>query len=166
MIARLPKGNLKKKLRGETQSLPQLSCAGIGPTRFRRRVAFDRLQHCAQGNPKFEFLSLAFVVVRQQRQLVQPLVELRGRFRQRRAGGGPPTGLTPEDDGFFCEPSLGIMLCEQLGLAVHDLGEMGFERFGDLRVQLLARAAQQTAVRRVLHQRMLETVDRLGGVPR
>ena len=39
---------------------------------------------------------------------------------------------------------------------------MGFELFGDLRVQLLARAAQQAAVRRVLHQRVLEGVDRVG----
>ena len=39
---------------------------------------------------------------------------------------------------------------------------MGFERFGDLRVQLLACAAEQAAMRRVLHQRVLEAVDRVG----
>jgi hypothetical protein len=39
---------------------------------------------------------------------------------------------------------------------------MGFERFGDLRTQLLARAAQQAAVHRILHQRMLEGIDRVG----
>ena len=72
------------------------------------------------------------------------------------------TGLAPADDGFFNERSLGIMLCEELGLGVHQLGEMGFERFGDLRVQLLPSAAQQAPMRRVLHQRVLETIDRLG----
>ena len=36
VIARLPIGNLKE-LRGGTQLLPQLSCAGIGMARFRRR---------------------------------------------------------------------------------------------------------------------------------
>ena len=36
VIARLPIGNLKE-LRGRTQLLPQLSCAGIGVACFRRR---------------------------------------------------------------------------------------------------------------------------------
>jgi RNA polymerase-interacting CarD/CdnL/TRCF family regulator len=39
---------------------------------------------------------------------------------------------------------------------------MGFERIGDLRVQLPPRTAQQAAVRRILHQRVLEAVDRVG----
>jgi hypothetical protein len=54
------------------------------------------------------------------------------------------------------------MLREELGLAVHQLGGMGFERFGDLCVQLLASAAQQTIVRGVLHQSVLEAVHRMG----
>src|ERR1700694_4579087 len=54
------------------------------------------------------------------------------------------------------------MLCEEFGLALHDLGGMGFERFGDLRVQLLPGTAQQAAMRRVLDQRMLEAIDRIG----
>jgi hypothetical protein len=61
-------------------------------------------------------------------------LKLRGRFRHRRAGGGPPTGLAPAGDRFFNEPGLDVMLREKLGLGVHDLGRMGFERFGDLRV--------------------------------
>jgi hypothetical protein len=54
------------------------------------------------------------------------------------------------------------MLCEKLGLGVHQLGGMGSERFGNLRVQLLASAAQQAAMRSVLHQCVLEAVDRIG----
>src|SRR5437660_8299047 len=99
-------GNLKE-LRGRTQLLPQLQCTGMGMARFLRRYAFDRKQDRAQGTPKFELLSLAFEVVRQQRELVQPLVKLRGRFRQRRADSGPPTGLALAGDGFFDEPGLG-----------------------------------------------------------
>src|SRR6516162_10339176 len=57
------------------------------------------------------------------------------------------------------------MLCEELGLAVHQLRGMDFECFGDPRVQLLARAAQEAAMRGVLHQRMLEAVDRIWGRP-
>ena len=53
------------------------------------------------------------------------------------------------------------MLREEFGLGLHQPWGMGFERFGDLRVQLLPSAAQQAAVRRVLHQRVLEGIDRL-----
>ena len=137
MIARLPVGNLKE-LRGGTELLPQLSCAGIGLAGFRRRGPLTASRR-TQGAAKFKLLLLTFAVVRQQRQLVQPLLKLRGRFRHRRAGGGPPTGLAPVGNGFFNEPGLGIMLREQFGLAVHQLGGMGFERFGDPRVQLLPR---------------------------
>jgi hypothetical protein len=87
---------------------------------------------------------------------------LRGRFRHRRPGSGSLTGLAPVDDGFFDEPGLGVMLREELGLAVHQLGGMGFERIGDLRVELLTSAAQQAPVRRVLHQRVLEGIDCIG----
>ena len=44
------------------------------------------------------------------------------------------------------------MLREEFGLAVHQLGEMGFERVADSCVQLLPKAAQQGAMRRVLNQ--------------
>ena len=54
------------------------------------------------------------------------------------------------------------MLREELGLAVHQLGRMGFERFGDLHVQLLPGTTQQAAMRHVLHQRVLEAIDRVG----
>ncbi|HKM72883.1 MAG TPA: hypothetical protein VJX94_22930 [Stellaceae bacterium] len=39
---------------------------------------------------------------------------------------------------------------------------MGFQRFGDLSMQLLAGAAQQATMRRVLHQSVLEGIDRIG----
>jgi hypothetical protein len=57
--------------------------------------------------------------------------------RHRRAGDGPPTGLAPASDRFFNEPGFGIMLREEFGLVLHNLRGMSFERFGDLRVQLL-----------------------------
>jgi hypothetical protein len=161
VINRVPVGNVKE-LRRRAELLPQLSCAGSGMTRFRRREAFEVSQHRAQGTEKLELLSPTCGGVRQQRELFQPLFKLRGRFRPRRTGGGLPTGPAPKGDGFFDEPSLGVMLREELGLALHHLGGMGFERFGDLRVQLLPGIAQQPAVRRVLHQCVLETIDRVG----
>jgi hypothetical protein len=43
VVDRLPIWNLKE-LRGITQLLPQLSCAGIGLARFRRSVIFNGKQ--------------------------------------------------------------------------------------------------------------------------
>jgi hypothetical protein len=51
------------------------------------------------------------------------------------------TSLTTIGDGFFDDPCLGVMLCENFGLLLHHLGRMGFQCFGDLHVQLLASAA-------------------------
>jgi hypothetical protein len=69
--------------------------------RLWRRDPFRGHQHRTKGTAKFEFLSLTFAVVWQQRELLQPLLQLRGRFRHRGAGGGSPTGLAPAGDGFF-----------------------------------------------------------------
>ena len=87
---------------------------------------------------------------------------MHGCFRHRRSGGGPPPGFAPVVGGFFNEPSLSVMLRQELGLVLHDLGGMGLECFGNLRMQLLPSAPQQTTVNGILHQSVLETVDRLG----
>src|SRR6516164_9268283 len=161
MVIRLSPRNLKERRRG-TQMLPQRTRAGIGLARFRRGDAFDNQQGCAQGTVKFELLLLAFEAVRQQRQLVQRPLKLRSRFRHRRAGDGSATGPAPVGYRSLSQAGLSIMLSEKFGLVLHQLGEMGFKRFGDLRVQSLPRAAQQATVRRVLHQCVLEAVDGIG----
>ena len=80
--------------------------------RFRRGKSFDGQQDRAQGAVKFELLSLTFGGFRQQCELVQPLVELRGRFRHSRVGGGPLTCFPPAGNGIFDEPGLRLMLGE------------------------------------------------------
>src|SRR5450755_1386696 len=52
------------------------------------------------------------------------------------------------------------MLSQELRLCRYDLRELAFERGGDMRVKLLASAAEQGAVSGILHQRMLEQVAR------
>src|ERR1700730_6661745 len=89
VITRLSIRNVKV-LRGGTQLFPQLSRPGIGVPGIWRRMAFYGCQDRAQGAVKFELLSLTFGVGRQQRQLVQTLLQLRGRFRHR------PQPATPE----------------------------------------------------------------------
>jgi hypothetical protein len=160
-IATLPPGDVQE-LRGGTELFPQLAGAGESFGRFTGGVAFDDHQAGPQLTAKFELLQLTPGRGRQQRQLIQSLLELRRCFRHRRAGGGPPTGADPPVDGFFSEAGLGVVPREELGMSVRDLRVIGLERLGDLRVQLLAGAAQQAAMRSVLHQRVLEAVDRLG----
>src|SRR6516225_780275 len=120
VIDRLPIDNLQQ-LRGRTQFLPQLSRPSKDIACFRRRVALDESQQRAQGTAKFELLSLASRGVWEQRQLVQPLLKLCRRFRHRRAGGGSLAGLAPVRDRFFNDPSVRVMLREQLGLVFYDL---------------------------------------------
>jgi hypothetical protein len=56
------------------------------------------------------------------------------------------TGLAPKGDSVFDQAGFGVMLREKLGLAFYDLGGMGRERVGDLRMQLPPSVAQQAAV--------------------
>ena len=113
---------------------PQLLRARKDSPRFLRRLTFDREERCAEGAAKFQLLSPTLGSVRQQRQLVQPLLKLCCCFGHRRAGNGPMTGLPPIGDGLFDEAGLSVMLREELGLVLHHFGGMAFERLSNLRV--------------------------------
>ena len=53
------------------------------------------------------------------------------------------------------------MLSQELRLCRDDLRELAFERGGDMRVKLLASAAEKSAVGSILHKGMFEQVTRL-----
>src|SRR5271155_5654632 len=100
------------ELRGRTQLLPQLSCAGIGTARFGRGEAFDGLQRRGPGTAKFDFLSLT----------------------------PGPSGNSGSWSSPICNCAAASAIAERaadLGLAVHQLGGMAGERFSELGVQLL-----------------------------
>ena len=96
--------------------------------------------------------------VRQTGQHVQPLAQLGDRFRHRRARQRLLTGLQPISDRLFRQPGRRAVLRQQRGLRQHDLRKAVFEGRGNAGVQPLAPAAQQGAVGRILHQRVLEDV--------
>ena len=79
----------------ENPAAPTTLVRGHRPARFRRGEAFDGSQHRAQRTRKIRAPVAGVRGVWQQRQLVQPFLKLRGRFRHRRAGGGSPAGLAP-----------------------------------------------------------------------
>src|SRR5215472_1627273 len=68
------------------------------------------------------------------------------------------TGFAPISNGFLNEPSFSIVLCEELGLAVHQFRPMSFQRFDDPGVQLLSRATDEAAMSRILDQCVFEGI--------
>ena len=108
---------------------------------------------------------LTLEIVRQQRQLVQCLLKLRGRFGQRRTGSGFPSGLGPIEYRSLSLPGFAAVARQDLGLAVHQFREMHLERRRDPAVQLPPGIAQQTAIGRFLHKRVLEGIDGVGWCP-
>jgi hypothetical protein len=48
-------------------------------------------------------------------------LQLRRRFRHRRTGDGPVTGLAPKRGSLFDQTGRGVMLREELGLVFCDL---------------------------------------------
>ena len=53
------------------------------------------------------------------------------------------------------------MTRQQFRLVLGYLGELAFESFGDASVKRASRLAQQRAVGRILHQRVLEQISRV-----
>jgi hypothetical protein len=83
------------------------------------------------------------------------------RFEMRQALGGILAGLEPLIHGTLDIRCRSEMMGEQLGLSLDEISEMLLQHSRDARVQLRAAGAQQGAVSRVLHQRMLEEIGGL-----
>src|ERR1700687_5169972 len=82
-------------------------------------------------------------------------------FQIGRTLGSAFAGLQPIADGTFNLAGLRKVVRQQFGLARHAVREAPLDGFGDARMQSLSIAAQQRAVRGILHQSVLEAVDGL-----
>ena len=82
-------------------------------------------------------------------------------FDQRRALQRPLSRFAPQVRGLLDQPGLGAVTRQQLRLVLGDLRELAFKGFGDTGVKRASRLAQQRAIGRVLHQRMLEQIGRM-----
>jgi len=85
-----------------------------------------------------------------------------GRLLERRAAERLVAGLTPPFDRRLVEPGLGQMMGDEFRLGRRDRGELAAQGIGDLSVQDLPPAPEQGFVSRVLDQRVLEGVARIG----
>ena len=131
-----------------------------GLARFWRRLRPLTARRTAPpGRSKVELLSLAFGGFRQQRQLIQPLLQLRRRLRHRRASGKRSAQLCPRKRQIFQRAQLRHNAARVARAGCLDqLGRMGFERFRDPGMELLQRTAQQSAVGGILDEGVLEQV--------
>ena len=80
---------------------------------------------------------------------------------KRRALQRPLSGFAPKARCLLDQAGLGAVTRQQLRLALGNLGELAFKNFGDASVKRASRLAQQRAVGRVLHQRVLEQISRV-----
>jgi hypothetical protein len=85
-----------------------------------------------------------------------------GCFLERGAAQGLGAGPAPPFDRRLVEPGLGQMMGDDFRLGRGDRRELAAQGIGDLPVQDLPPAPEQGFVGRVLDQRMLEGVARIG----
>ena len=69
--------------------------------------------------------------------------------------------FTPQGRGLLDQTSLSEVTRQQFGLVLGNLGELAFKGFGDTSVKRASRLAQQRAIGRILHQRVLEQIRRV-----
>ena len=84
-------------------------------------------------------------------------------FWKRRPLDGALTSPAQIVDRLLREAGLLEVVRHQFGLRFEDLGKLRLERVGDVAVKLLTFASQETAIRRILHEGVLEYV---GGIRR
>ena len=143
--------------------LAQLLRPGIGLADLRRGEAARRDQGGAQRGLQAELGAAAMRARRKALQQGQRLAEVRDRLLGRAARHREVARLAPELDRLLVEPGLCVVIGDQLGIGLHDLGKIGGQRARDAAVDLLAARPQQRVVGGLLHQGVLEGV---GGVRR
>ena len=110
---------------------------------------------------KLDLLATQRGRARQGRKLVKRARKLRHSFDQCRTLQRPLSRLAPQARSLFDQSGLGAMTRQQLRLVFGNLRELAFKCFGDTGMKRPARLAQQRAVGRVLHQRVLEQIARV-----
>src|SRR2546427_9169219 len=79
-----------------------------------------------------------------------------------RAFDGYLSRLLPVGNSLLCEPSLGVVMRQQFGLRLDQLGKLCLQHLGNALVVLLPRALEQRLIGRVLDESMLKDLSGLG----
>jgi hypothetical protein len=94
--------------------------------------------------------------------VLQAGAEMIDRFHIGRTRDGPLPCPLPVDNGLFTQACLRVVMSQQFGLRLAELGKARLHHLGNALMVLLAGAPQQGLIGRVPDQGVLETVGRLG----
>ena len=112
-----------------------------------------------------EFLLEALGCAREGLEYLQSLADVTDGLEIGRMLNGPPACPLPIVEGRHAQASLRIVMSQQFGLSLADVGEVGLQHLGNMLMVLLAGAAEQRLIGGILHQGMLKEVGRLGWPP-
>src|SRR6266446_5203964 len=79
-----------------------------------------------------------------------------------RAFDGYLSRLLPVGNGLLCEPRLGVVMSQQFGLRLDQLGRLYLQNLGNALVILLPRAPEQRLIGCILNEGMLKDIGGLG----
>ena len=155
----------REELRGLSHLLTQFPRPGVGLFRFRSTPALDGPQRRAEGGLHVQLLPGPVGGVRQGREHLEPLGQMPDRFQIGGALDGALAGLLPIRNRLGHRAGLRIVMGQQLGLGLAELGKARLQHLGNTLMVLLPRTLQQGLIGRVLDQGVLEEVRRLWRQP-
>src|SRR6516164_3618006 len=138
---------------------------GLGKRQFclDRLRAFLEDQRAAELQLCFELEARAKRRIRDLLRFAQREIERADRLDERQAFAGSVGEEQPEMKRLFELSGAAVVMRQKFRLVLGDLRELALKGFGDTGVKCATRLAQQSAIGRVLHQRMLEEIDRMRG---
>ncbi len=158
-------GYLAKKraeeLLGLADLFAQLARPREGSVRLRNRVAFRGDQRAAQRDLQFDLLPVPLRVRKRAGERVEPLLQLCHGLCGRPAPRRLARGSQPKTRRLAGHARFRVVMRQHRRMRLHRVGKALLQCFRDAAVQPLPLAAQQGAIGDILHQRVLERVERL-----
>ena len=152
-----------EELWGLAELLAEFPCPGVGVFHFWSGLALDGHQGGPQGGLHQQLVLGTLRRLWQGLEQLDPSGAVADGFQIGRAFTGLLTCPLPVANGLLCEPSLSIVMGQQLGLRLAALGKARLQHLGNALMVLLAGATQQRLIGHVLDECMLE---RVGGLRR
>jgi hypothetical protein len=145
--------------------LPPFPGTRVNAFHFWRRIDFCRHPRSPHRQLEREFVFRPLRGVWQSQKRLQSLGEVRNRFQVGRARHGTLVCPLPEDNSLLREAGLGVVVGQQFGLRLDDLGEAFCQHLGNALVTLLTGALQQRLVCGLLDEGMFEEIACLRRTP-
>jgi hypothetical protein len=151
----------RKELRGVAHLLTQLAGTGVGVRHVGGALSLDRHQGWTESDLQIQLTLGVFGALWQGLQDVQPSRQMFDRFHIGRALQGALACLLPIGDGLRHQAGLHIMMGQEFGLGLTEVGKACLQYLGNALMVLLPHAPQQGLIGCFLNQGMLKEVCRL-----